>query len=1080
MKISEFRGFQLIPLFFGLIILSACEPSPLEVTDLRCEYRSEPLGIDNIAPRLSWKLIDPNQTRGQKQTAFQVLVASSLDKLGKEEGDLWDSGKINSNQSVNNIYGGKALTSNQECFWKVKVWDKDGNPSGWSKPSRFSVGLLAQDDWKGEWILKDDQLKTDHNWYRKNFELKEPVQSGFVYLASFGYHELYVNGQKVGDEVLNPASSFMKKRIPYLTYDIKDLLQEGDNVIAVWHAGGWARWPRVTELMNPPFVFKGQAEIQTAKEKLTLVTDESWKCEKSYTQYIGNWDILDFGGEIVDDRLREDDWNTVGYDDSDWPNASIYNPAILNERIEGDNILLTLNSQKSRSMRRDYQKITAQLSAQIVEPQVKYKEVNPIGVTQNSDSTYLIDMGENYTGYFEMNLFNGAEGDTVTFEIADREVVTSSWNQRSQYIYGASGEGRFMNRFNVAGGRWVTVYGLSYKPELEDIKGYVVTSNRKQISSFESSSALLNQIYQVNLNTYLANTMDGLLVDCPHRERRGWGEVTVAAMYGDALPNFESGAYMEQYFQYMRDAQLDDGRTRAVLNEQDRPFLMWKANSPITIWEAYRSLGDKKILEDNYTSMKKWMEWMYNASNYDLEGALKIGERGKREMPGLGDWCTPRGNFWDSSNSPDAAHFNNCVYAYMLECARNMAEALGEKEDMELYQERLDVQRRATHGNSYNADTGQYLDGKQVDQAFALLTGVTPDDQHEKVLQQLENNMLYTFPYYDAGSSGQALYTRYFIEHDRMDLIYELLRDKAHPSYGYFLEQGKTTWPERWSAVGNSQIHTCYTGIGGYFVKGFGGIRLEDKQHGFQKFTLKPSPVGDITYANTTFESPYGAIVSNWKVEGERFIYHVEVPPNVSAEVFIPATSPGTITESGKTVDQSEGVRFLGEQPSRSMGNYVIYELPSGRYDFEVNQRSKVAFPEPIGDVENLATIGRMNASSMFIETEKLPGFEAFKANDENLETAWQANGTSNEWLEIEWLKPVTFNQITIKEVGNQVQGFKIQSFDNGKWVDLATGNTIGEELSINLSDVTASKCRLLIERSINRPKITEFKVCSE
>ena len=250
-------------------------------------------------------------------------------------------------------------------------------------------------------------------------------------------------------------------------------------------------------------------------------------------------------------------------------------------------------------------------------------------------------MGENYTGFFEMNLLQGKEGESVLFEISDVEGVRSNWKQTSKYIFGKSGKGTFANRFNVAGGRWITVSGLNYQPKLEDIKGYVVTSNRKIISKFDSSSELLNKIYKINLDTYIANTMDGILVDCPHRERRGWGEVTVAAMYGDALPNFESGAYMDQYLQYTRDAQLEDGQIRGIVNENDRPFLMWKANSPITVWETYRMLGDKKVLEDNYESMQKWMTWMYENSNFNTGGALITGKQEARTFPGLGDWCTP-------------------------------------------------------------------------------------------------------------------------------------------------------------------------------------------------------------------------------------------------------------------------------------------------------------------------------------------------------------------------------------------------------------------------------------------------------
>ncbi|MBP2834271.1 hypothetical protein J8281_18955, partial [Aquimarina sp. U1-2] len=180
------------------------------------------------------------------------------------------------------------------------------------------------------------------------------------------------------------------------------------------------------------------------------------------------------------------------------------------------------------------------------------------------------------------------------------------------------------------------------------------------------------------------------------------------------------------------------------------------------------------------------------------------------------------------------------------------------EEDAKMYTNRLEVQCKATHKKIYNANTGKYGEGHQVNQAFALLSGVTPDLEKQKVYNNLVDQVLYKFPYYDTGSSGQALYTRYFIEHgERMDLIYELLKDKRHPSYGYFLEQGKTVWPERWSAIGNSQIHTCYTGIGGYFIKGFAGIRPDPEQPGMQRFMVKPAPVGDLTYVNASYQSPY-------------------------------------------------------------------------------------------------------------------------------------------------------------------------------------------------------------------------------
>ncbi|UMB54108.1 family 78 glycoside hydrolase catalytic domain [Lutibacter sp. A64] len=1077
--INVFRIFKTLSIVFIVVILSCDSKSEVELIDLKCEYRTNPLGIDNTTPRFSWKLIAKNQIRGQKQTAFQILVASSLENLNDDNGDAWDSGKVVTDKSVNNKYQGKALESSKQYFWKVKVWDKDGKASNWSDYGKYSMGLLKQSDWKGDWILKSDQRKTDHNWYRKNFTLSDEAFSAFVHVGSFGYHELYVNGEKVTENVMNPVSSYMKKRIPYLTYDITDKLKEGDNVIAIWHAAGWARWKRIREYRNVPFVFKAQAEIIAGGEHITLKTDSTWKTKKSHSEYYGDWDILRFGGETIDDSKREDDWNTARYDDSNWMNASVYNHEVLNAEIpEGNNISFALNSNKNRKTRALYSPIKAELSAQMVEPQVKFKEINAIAIDKMDNGTYRIDMGENYTGFFEMDLYKGVEGDSILFEISDQTGETSTWKQKSKYIFGKSGKGKFANRFNVAGGRWITVYGLKYEPKIADVKGYVVTNNRKQISKFESSNEQLNQIYQVNLNTYLANTMDGILVDCPHRERRGWGEVTVAAMYGDALPNFESGAYMDQYLQYTRDAQFPDGRTRAVLNEEDRPFLMWKANNPLTVWETYRMLGDKKVLEDNYESMQKWMTWIFENSNYEIGGAIKAGTQGLREFPGLGDWCTPRGNFWTSSNSPEAVHFNNCLYAFMLDNAMQIAEALGKTEDVITYKDRLKVQREATHKLSYNPETGKYVNGYQVDQAFALVSGVTPASEKEKVEANLADNVLYKFPYYDTGSSGQALYTRYFTESgERMDLVYELLQDKHHPSYGYFLEQGKTVWPERWSAIGNSQIHTCYTGIGGYFIKGFGGIRPNPEQLGMQYIIIKPVPVGNLTFANTEYESMYGNVIVNWEKEAKGATFHIKVPVNTTAKVYLPATNKNGIQENGVLAENAENIQFIGTEKNKAVGNYVIYNVSSGIYDFKVNELPVTQFPKPLDNFENLAKLGRMNASSMFIQNEKLPVFEAFRVNDGNEETRWLATETKNQYLEVEWVKPQTFNQVIVDEYENNITSYKLQYWDNGTWNDFAKGTTCGANKMHQFDAVQSSKFRVFILDAKQAPSIKEFKI---
>ncbi|MCU0788057.1 MAG: family 78 glycoside hydrolase catalytic domain [Verrucomicrobia bacterium] len=1033
-----------ILLFSAIRCFAAVAP-----TDLRCEYRKDPLGIDNVRPRLSWKIVDSDHTRGQKQTAYQVLVSSSLERLNRNIGDLWDSKVMAVSGSVNNVYQGAPLTSGQSCYWKVRVKDVSGTASEWSPIARFTVGLLEPGDWKGAWIYKADQEKTNHNWYRKNFTLSDAPKSGMVYVGSFGYHELYVNGEKVTDNVMNPVSSYLKKRVPYLTYDITDKLRKGNNVIAIWHAAGWTRWSRIREYRNPPFVFKAQIEIETAGTTLTLVSDTSWKCKKSDSEYLGDWDILKFGGERIDARRLEPDWNQAAYDDSSWTNASVW---------KGD--------------------VPAQLSAQRVEPQVRYETILPVAVTANDDGTYRIDMGRNYSGQFEINLRNGTEGQTVTFEISDQKELRCNWAQKSEYIYGRTGQGTFANRFNLAGGRWITVSGLNYKPELSDIKGHVITCDRRRTSKFECSDELLNRIYEMNLATAIANTLDGIMMDCPHRERRGWGEVSVAALYGDALPNFESGAYMDQYFQYMRDAQFEDGRNRGIINEEDRPFLMWQANNPITVWEAYRMLGDQEMLRANYVPMERWMAWLLEHSDYSKGGALIIGKPGKREWPGLGDWCTPKGNFWESMNSPEAAHFNNCLYAYMLDCAVKIATALDRPEDAKMYADRLRVQRQATHKLYYDPNTGNYGNGQQVNQAFALIAGVPPESEGKKVYDNLVDKALYAFPYYDVGSSGQGLYTRYFIEHgERMDLIYELLTDKYHPSYGYFIAQGETTWPERWSSTGGSRIHTCYTGIGGYFIKGFGGIRPDPDHVGMQHFLIKPAPVGALTYANTECESMYGKMVVNWKRSENAASYHLEIPVNTSARVFIPAVGREHVNEGAVLAENAKGVSFLGVEASDAVGNYVIYQVESGVYDFSVGALPKASFPEPEYKGTNLARIGRMNASSMFVEGEKGPGFEPFKANDGKMETSWKAGGKDDQWLEVEWMKPQTFDKVVISESGDQIKNYRVQYWNGSTWRDLAAGTTCGRSKVHSFNQVTSGKCRLYFPGTSEAVSIAEFDI---
>ena len=875
------------------------DPSPTtnaSVTDLRCEYLTDPLGIDVQYPRFSWKLVDSQQTRGQKQTAYQIVVTSDSRDASTTPADLWDSGKVTSPNSVNNAYAGAALRSGQNCRWKVRVWDKDGNPTPWSSEARFSMGLLELSDWQGDWIGYEDADNIKHIWYRKTFSLQSVPPLAFAHLASIGYHELYVNGHRVGSRILSPEVTNLKKRALYVTYDITRTLRRGDNVIAVWTGPGWAR---ATGSFGKPVwdqksVFRCQVNMSNG---VRLHSDASWKCRISSSENLGLWrggGSGQYGGESIDARSHIADWNSPSYDDRDWADASTYPRSLI-------------------------------LSAAMIEPDRKIETLTPRGITEE-DGHYKVDMGRNFTGWLEINLRNGKPGDIVKFKTANRPGVTVEFNQESHYIHDASGKGTFCHRFNYMAGRWITIEGLSYKPQPEDIKCHIVTNDRKRIGRFECSKELFNKIYETDLRTYIANTVNGVLMDCPHRERYGYGEIALACAWGCGMPNFESAAFYTKAIRDWCDVQNADGSVNTIAPQvyKGAGGTLW-SSAPVTLsWEFYKAYGDKRLLERAYQPMKNWLDYLNKSVSAD--GILTAYDSQSRF---LGDWATPHGS--EYGGVPAAQLFNNCVYAYDLDVFVRVAGILGKCEDVNTYSVRLAELRKHAHKHFFNEDAGTYIDGRQLSLAFPLYTRITPDNEKEAVFKNFVNEIVNNKPYLDTGSPGLPILLKYIIEDaDRVDLLCHCLTRTECPGYGFFLSSGETTWPEYWKITGEpSRIHTCYTSIAGYFTKGIGGIRPDPSSCGMKKFIIKPHLVGDLTYANTTSGSYYGAIVSNWSRSGNRGEFHIEVPANTAARVYIPAKDVNDVLEGGRPAAKAGGVTYLDRD-----GIYAVFSVDSGEYRF--------------------------------------------------------------------------------------------------------------------------------------------------
>jgi len=898
---------------------TATASTDVSVTDLRCEYLTDPQGIDTPRPRFSWKLVDPDKTRGQKQTAYQIVVTRAADAIlpvgqasslpattnsqagssrhGTKAGDvLWDSGRVSSANSVNNVYAGPALTSNQNCTWTVRVWDKDGKPSHWSPEARFSVGLLEPSDWEGAWIRYKEADDIKHIWYRKTFTLESVPSLAFVYLASIGYHELYVNGQRIGSRVLSPEVTNLKKRVSYVTYDITSKLNRGKNAIAVWTGPGWARntGSYGKTVWEQDSLFRCQVNMSNG---VKLHSDSSWKCKVSSSENLGMWrggGQGEYGGEIIDARRHIADWNLPSLDDGDWANATAY-PA---SRI---------------------------LSASMLEPDRKVETLVPVEIAE-TDGRYRIDMGRNFTGWLEIDLRNGQAGETVKFMTANQPGESVEFNQESKYIFDASGSGTFCHRFNYMAGRWITIEGLSYKPKPQDITGYIITNDRKRTGRFDCSTELFNRIYETDLRTYIANTVNGVLMDCPHRERYGYGEIALACAWGCGLPNYESAAFYTKSIRDWIDVQREDGfvNTIAPQTYNGAGGTLW-SSAPVTLtWEFYKAYGDRRQLERAYQPMKKWLDYLHRSVSE--EGILTAYDRQSRF---LGDWATPHGS--EYGGKPEAKLFNNCVYAYDLDVFVRVARILGKSEDVRTYSARLADLRKSAHKHFFNDESKTYIDGRQLSMAFPLYTGITPDHEREAVFANFVNEIANNKPYLDTGSPGLPILLKYAIEDaERADLLYPCLTRTEHPGYGYFLAQGETTWPEYWQIVGHSsRIHTCYTSIAGYFTKAIGGIRPDPSSYGMKKFVIKPHLVGDLRYANTTSGSLYGSIVSNWSRSGINGEFHIDVPPNTIAKVYIPAKDVSDVLEDGQPVTEADGVTYLDQD-----GIYAVFSVDSGEYRF--------------------------------------------------------------------------------------------------------------------------------------------------
>ncbi|WP_332457378.1 family 78 glycoside hydrolase catalytic domain [Petrimonas sp.] len=898
-------------------------------TELTIEYLVNPKGLDVRQPRFSWKLATANpQVFAQAQTAYRILVSSTKRDLDKNKGNIWDTGWISSDNMQLVDYKGKELESDRSYFWKVAVKDEKGNPSAFSKSASFTTGLFDDAEWTAKWIgtteIYDPSAgpnKISDPWFRKSFDLKQKPSRATLFVASVGYHEVYVNGQKIDDHVLAPAVTDHTQRARYIAYDIAPELKRGKNVIALWLGTSWAIYaPYATPDKPRTPIVTAQADIfgKNNQKLVRIITDASWKTHPSPNKLIGNWGfgVGGYGGEIWDANKEIDNWNLSTYNDLAWNKATVYTPAL-------------------------------KLSAQRVETNAPFDEINPVEIVSRPDGTYRVDMGVNFAGWTRINV-NGNPGDTVRFQFSERQQDDMTFGLYNLYVIGPSGKGTFENRFNYSSGRWITIKGLKSAPKIEDIKGWMIRTNFADATTFECSDPLQNWIYNTVNWTFENLSLGGYVVDCPQRERFGYGGDAHATSETGML-NYQLGAFYNKWLEDWRDVQ---GTEPMVGNMNDPDWARKKEGSGrklgggilpqtaptyhggggpawggivVTLpWFMYQYQGDLRVLEENFEMIKGWLAFL------DTHVENNLLKRYGGQWDFLGDWLWPGATAQGMNNySDENLFFNNCYWIYNLKTGAKVAEAIGKATEAQKWKRQAEVSSKALHNKYFHADDHNYSDKTMRSLAAALYGDIMPAALRPLVMKRLEKEILVSRNgHIDVGITGGAMLFKVLREEGRNDLLYSMTSQTTYPSWGLMRENGATTIWEMWEKdlPGHSLLHSSYLYPGAWYIDGVAGIRRRDDSPGFRKFDIRVPdfPEEHISWAKANFNSPAGVIQAHWRKEDGKTTLSVTVPPNCAATVYFPDAP-------GRKIRENSG--YAKERGKKN--GYILFEISSGNYIFE-------------------------------------------------------------------------------------------------------------------------------------------------
>ena len=882
--------------------------------NLRCEYSREALGIDRPNPRLSWALA--HDEAHQCQRAYQVIVSDDKALVAKEEGNIWDTGKVECSRSINIVYDGKKLESCKPYYWRVRWWDNNDVASPFSEIAVFETSFLNENEWDAAWIANGDDASSDSvtveagyklrpgSLLRKEFNVEKEIEAARVYIAGLGYYELRINGDKVGDRVLEPGQTDYRKTVLYSIYDVTDALQAGTNAMGVMLGNGryCAFSRRGGDLLGDKLLGYDRfpslrAELHvtyTDGTKDKILTDTTWQVKRGPVGINGI-----YYGEDYDARNEVDGWDQPGLDDTGWA------PAVEVEAPGGV------------------------MRAQMMPPIRITKRLQAVDIFNPQPGVFIYDLGQNITGWARLKV-EGPRGTKVTMrfseELDDCGHLETRINRDARasdtYTLKGCGVEVYEPRFTYHGFRYVEVTGFPGTPGIDNLEGCFLHTAVEHTGGFSSSHQLFNRIHKNIIYGQLANLMS-VPTDCPQRdERMGWmGDAQLVAE--EAVYNFDMAGFYVKYLQDIKDAQKEDGSLSDVIPNYWPLYPAdpaWGTAYVTLAWEMYRYYHDVEILKEHYDSMKKYVEFLESIEEDGLVTHVKYGE-----------WCPP-GSIPPKRNPRELTS----AFYYYHDVMRlgQMAEVIGKKADAARFQKKAESIREAYNKKYFRPETKAYGNNDQTSNVLGLQFGLTPEEAEESVAANLVRDITRNTDYhFDTGIVG----TRYMLDtltkFGYKEVAYRMMAQESYPSLGYMIKEGATTVWERWEKLTgtgmNSHNHIMLGSVDTWFYRALAGIQLG--KPGWEEVIIKPAIPAALDHATASVRTLKGQISSGWKRCKCGFEMVVTIPVNTSATLYVPKLNYKTLeaTVNGKPIASGD-FKLVTE----SGEPYYRFEGGSGCYRF--------------------------------------------------------------------------------------------------------------------------------------------------